>query len=154
MSSGVVAIDAAGDVQLWNAAAQRVLGCPEDSPGDALGRPCREVLAGHPTLARLLLEARERKTPLSRAELPLSSPGGPPRTLGFTLCPVRDPAGTSCGAAMLFRDLTPIERRDERRRLGERLAALGQMAAGTATRPSIRPPRRRRRWLIPVRLRT
>jgi signal transduction histidine kinase len=33
---------------------------------------------------------------------------------------------------MLFRDLTPFERGDEQERLRERLAALGQMAAGMA----------------------
>jgi signal transduction histidine kinase len=33
---------------------------------------------------------------------------------------------------MIFRDLAPIERRDEQERLRERLAALGQMAAGMA----------------------
>jgi signal transduction histidine kinase len=33
---------------------------------------------------------------------------------------------------MLFRNLTPIERSDEQERLRERLAALGQMAAGMA----------------------
>ena len=54
------------------------------------------------------------------------------RPIGFTLVPVRDPHGTARGAALLFRDLTPFERHDEQARLRDRLAALGQMAAGLA----------------------
>jgi signal transduction histidine kinase len=58
--------------------------------------------------------------------------GRPARTIGFTLLCVRDPSGAARGAAMVFRDLTPFERMDEQDRLRDRLAALGQMAAGLA----------------------
>jgi signal transduction histidine kinase len=68
---------------------------------------------------------------LSRAELPLEG-GAAARAIGFTLCPVRDASDRLRGAAMIFRDLAPIERGDEQERLRERLAALGQMAAGLA----------------------
>ena len=54
------------------------------------------------------------------------------RTIGFTLLCVRDPSGAVRGAAIVFRDLTPFERMDEQDRLRDRLAALGQMAAGLA----------------------
>ena len=40
--------------------------------------------------------------------------------------------GALRGAALLFRDLQPLERVDERERLRERLVALGEMAAGLA----------------------
>jgi signal transduction histidine kinase len=58
--------------------------------------------------------------------------GRPARTIGFTLLCVRDSSGVARGAAMMFRDLTPFERMDEQDRLRDRLAALGQMAAGLA----------------------
>ena len=45
---------------------------------------------------------------------------------------MRDERGEVRGAAILFRDLTPFERSNEQDRLRERLAALGQMAAGMA----------------------
>jgi signal transduction histidine kinase len=129
LASGVVAIDVAGRVVSLNAGAQRILACPEGDRAAAIGRDCRDVLAPQPVVARLLLETIERKSPLSRAELQLSGTGS---TIGFTLCPVTSPDGTPCGAAMLFRDLTPIEHADEQERLRERLAALGQMAADLA----------------------
>jgi signal transduction histidine kinase len=127
--SGVVAIDVVGRVVSLNAGAQRILACPEGDRAAVIGRDCRDVLAPQPLVVRLLLETLERKSPISRAELQLSGSGA---TTGFTLCPVMGENGTPCGAAMLFRDLAPIEHADEQERLRERLAALGQMAADLA----------------------
>jgi len=133
MSSGVVAIDAQGEVVMLNPGAQCILGCPAGEVSDAFGKPCLEVLHLQPTVARLLLETLDGRAALSRAELVLKGVGGEMEsTIGFTLTPVRDPQGEVCGAAIIFRDLTPFERMDEQERLRERLAALGQMAAGLA----------------------
>ena len=43
-----------------------------------------------------------------------------------------DRAGTVSGAALLFTDLTRVEQLEERERLRDRLAALGEMAAAIA----------------------
>jgi signal transduction histidine kinase len=45
---------------------------------------------------------------------------------------IRDARGAVAGAVLQFRDLTPYERNAEQERLRERLAALGEMAAGLA----------------------
>jgi signal transduction histidine kinase len=133
MSSGVVAIDAQGEVVMLNPGAQTILGCPEGEPSDAFGKPCLEVLRAQPTIARLLLETLDGRPALSRAELVLKGVRGElENTIGFTLTPVWDPQGEVCGAAIIFRDLTPFERMGEQERLHERLAALGEMAAGLA----------------------
>jgi len=133
MSSGVVAIDDQGAVVMLNPGAQCILGCPEGEPSDAFGKPCLEVLRRQPTVARLLLETLDGRAALSRAELVLKGVRGElESTIGFTLTPVRDPQGEVRGAAIIFRDLTPFERMGEQERLHERLAALGQMAAGLA----------------------
>lgn len=129
MSSGVVAIDLDGVVRVLNASAQQVLGAPAGAPEAALGGACRQVLAAQPGVARLLLGALERKSPISRGELSLEGGGA---SIGLTLGPVRDARGRVRGAGMIFRDLAPIERQDERARLRERLAALGEMAVGLA----------------------
>lgn len=134
LSSGVVAVDQDGTVVLLNEGARRVLGCRDGAPG--AGRPCREVFAQQPAVARLLHDALAGRSALSRAELVLDgAPGAAPGlggTIGFTLSSVRDRHGRVRGAAMIFRDLTPFERSSEQERLRERLAALGQMAAGLA----------------------
>jgi signal transduction histidine kinase len=91
------------------------------------------VLGLQPTVARLLLETLDGRAALSRAELVLEGVRDElENTIGFTLTPVRDPRGEVCGAAIIFRDLMPFERMGEQERLHERLAALGQMAAGLA----------------------
>jgi len=102
-------------------------------PAALLGRPVAELLARQPALRALLAEGQRGHELPSRAELELTFPGGrESRPIGFTLVSVRDAAGTPRGAALLFRDLTSFERMDEQERLRDRLAALGQMAAGLA----------------------
>jgi two-component system sensor histidine kinase AtoS len=133
MSSGVVAIDTRRTVVMMNEGAQRILGCPPGDVAAAVGVDCSEVLAAQPAVAQLLIEALDARSPLSRAELVLEAAAdGGQSTIGFTLSPVRDEQSRVCGAAMIFRDLTPFERRDEQVRLRERLTALGQMAADLA----------------------
>jgi len=140
MRSGLVAVDAAGRLAAWNGDAQRILGRDgrdgrEGQAAEAwLGRDCREALAAQPMVWRLLLEALDGRERPSRAELALApGPDGEPGgTIGFTLMPVRGSGGAVLGAALIFRDLAPIERGGEQVRLHERLAALGQMAAGLA----------------------
>jgi nitrogen-specific signal transduction histidine kinase len=133
MSSGVVAIDGHHRVVIFNDGARRILGCPHGEGADTIGEPCAKLLASQPAVAQLLVEALDVHSPLSRAELVLESFGErDKRTIGFTLSPVHDEHSRVCGAAMIFRDLTPFERMDEQDRLRERLTALGQMAADLA----------------------
>jgi len=129
-SSGICAVDAAGSLVMMNPAARRILG--GSAARARLRMPCEGPLADHPALLRLLREALAGRPPLSRAELCLQREDGQRLTLGFSLASLPDAAGSLRGAALVFRDLTPIERSDERERLQQRLAALGEMAAGLA----------------------
>jgi signal transduction histidine kinase len=52
--------------------------------------------------------------------------------IGYTLSQVKDDAGRPIGAVMFFKDLTQVEQLEERERLRDRLASLGEMAAGIA----------------------
>jgi signal transduction histidine kinase len=131
--SGLVAIDAQGAVAALNTAGHRVLGCAGGDPTAVIGRDCRAALAAQPVVAERLLEALDGAERPSRAELTLASRGDRPAlTIGYTIAAVRDAAGAVAGAVLQFRDLTPYERSAEQERLRERLAALGEMAAGLA----------------------
>ena len=66
---------------------------------------------------------------MDRAEMELEHVA---KSIGFTVSLVQGPDGSPAGAAMFFKDLTPIERKAEQERLKDRLAALGQMAASMA----------------------
>src|SRR5205085_11642712 len=54
------------------------------------------------------------------------------KVIGYTLAFVRNDAGEVIGASMFFKDLTRVEQLEERERLRDRLAALGEMAAAIA----------------------
>ena len=62
----------------------------------------------------------------NRAELRLKSTD---TVIGYTLSLVRDDGGEAVGAALFFKDLTHVEQLEERERLRDRLAAVGEMAA-------------------------
>ena len=72
---------------------------------------------------------RSCRTAPNRVELRLRSTG---KAIGYTLSRISDRAGTVSGAALLFKDLTRVEQLEERERLRDRLAALGEMAAAIA----------------------
>jgi signal transduction histidine kinase len=62
----------------------------------------------------------------NRAELRLKPTD---KVIGYTLSLIRDDEGTTIGAALFFKDLTHVEQLEERERLRDRLAAVGEMAA-------------------------
>ena len=127
MRNGVLAITNAGAVALLNEEGYRIFGV-EPQPDD-LGKPVAEVLRAHPDVVRQLLSAFEMHMLPNRAETRLRPSG---KVIGYTLAFVRDDAGEIAGVAMFFKDLTRVEQLEERERLRDRLAAVGEMAAAIA----------------------
>jgi signal transduction histidine kinase len=124
MRNGVLAIARDGAVVLVNDEACRLFGLP---PGPSLvGQPYAKILHGHPDIVRVLGGAFEMAALPNRAELRLKSTD---TVIGYTLSLVRDEAGATVGAALFFKDLTHVEQLEERERLRDRLAAVGEMAA-------------------------
>ncbi len=135
LNCGVVAVDASGQICVLNDEARRLLFGGAASASSAIEGDYRAVLEHHPSVVRELEEALAGGEGPSRAELALSADDdgpGPGPTIGFSLHILLDDADAPCGAAMLFRDLTPFERQGEQELLRDRLAALGEMAAGMA----------------------
>jgi signal transduction histidine kinase len=127
MRNAVIAVQRDGRLAVMNEAAYRVLGL-RPAPDD-LGRRYRDVLHSCPDVARILASAFELNHLPNRAEMRVKSTG---RVIGYTLCLVCDPQGRATGAMLLFKDLTRVEQLEERERLRDRLAALGEMAAAIA----------------------
>ena len=124
MRNGVLAIARDGGVVLVNDEACRLFALP---PGQTLvGQPFGDVLRNHPDIVRVLGGAFEMAALPNRAELRLKSTD---TVIGYTLSLVRDEAGATVGAALFFKDLTHVEQIEERERLRDRLAAVGEMAA-------------------------
>ena len=127
MRNGVLALTREGLLALINDEAYRIF---EIAPHRTdLGRPIGEVLRDHPEVVRLLNSVFDLGQLPNRAELRLRRSG---KVLGYTLALVRDDTGRVVGASMFFNDLTRVEQLEERERLRDRLAALGEMAAAIA----------------------
>ncbi len=126
MRNGVLAVTRDGDVAVMNDEAYRIFGLTP-APGD-MGRPYADVLRVHPDVVRVIASAFELSHLPNRVEMRLKSTG---RVIGYTLSLIQDEGGVA-GAALFFKDLTRVEQLEERERLRDRLAALGEMAAAMA----------------------
>jgi PAS domain S-box-containing protein len=126
---GSITIDREGRITSINELARKILELKESK---LLGLPCSEVLREHPKLASVFVEAFRMKNQPNRAEMEIRLEDERKRTIGFSMPLIRDDSNQVLGAALLFRDLTQIEHLQEQEQLKERLAALGQMAAGMA----------------------
>ncbi len=94
-----------------------------------VGLSYREVLRAVPDVMRILAGAFESEVLPSREEMRLTPSG---KVIGYTVSIIRDVRGRSVGALLSFKDLTRIEQLEERERLRDRLATLGEMAAAIA----------------------
>ena len=110
-----------------NQVAYRILGLTQ-KPND-IGSPFTTVLRDRPDVCRIVAGAFDLSHLPNRAELRLKSTG---KVIGYTLSQVRDRRGRLTGATLFFKDLTRVEQLEERERLRDRLAALGEMAAAIA----------------------
>jgi signal transduction histidine kinase len=127
MRNGVIAFRRDGTLALMNADGYRIFGLTPSA--DDIGRPFADVLSSCPEIIRVLSGAFELSYLPNRAELRLKELD---RVIGYTLSQVRDDNGSPIGAVLFFKDLTQVEQLEERERLRDRLASLGEMAAGIA----------------------
>ena len=127
LRNGVLAVTVDGTVAVMNDVAYRILGILP-RPSD-IGRPFTGVLAGQPEVARIIAGAFDLTHLPNRAELRLKSTN---KVIGYTISQVHDARGRLTGATLFFKDLTRVEQLEERERLRDRLAALGEMAAAIA----------------------
>jgi signal transduction histidine kinase len=127
LRNGVVAVTRDGRVAVMNEIAYRVLGMKMRTTD--IGRHFSEVLREVPDVVRIIAGAFELSHLPNRAELRLKNTG---KVIGYTLSLVKDARGRDVGATLFFKDLTRVEQLEERERLRDRLAALGEMAAAIA----------------------
>jgi signal transduction histidine kinase len=127
MRNGVIAIHRNGTLALVNDEAYRIFSLTRAA--DDIGRPFAELFRARPDLVRVLSGAFDMTTLPNRAELRLKDLD---RVIGYTLSQVRDEEGQAIGAVLFFKDLTQVEQMEERERLRDRLASLGEMAANIA----------------------
>ena len=135
LRNGVIAVTRDGRIAVMNEVAYRILGLTPRP--DDMGRPFTQVLRDRPDVWRIVSGAFDLSHLPNRAELRLKSTG---KVIGYTLSQVRDARGAITGATLFFKDLTRVEQLEERERLRDRLAALGEMAAAIAHEVRTRSP--------------
>ncbi len=121
--SGILTVDMEGRVSLINDTACTILGV---SKNGATGRPVDEILSG------IDLSAGRPERPVPRPETRLRRSDGAEIFLGFSCSPMKDSDGTEFGNVVIFQDLTPVKQMEERIRIADRLAGVGELAAGLA----------------------
>jgi two-component system sensor histidine kinase PilS (NtrC family) len=124
--SGLVTTDAEGRVLTFNRAAATITGVPA---GQAIGQGALEVLqlpAGVRTQLTTLVQARSL-----RIDLEYRTGDGRLLDIGLMVTMIAFPNGRS-GYLYTFQDVTELKRLERNARLQQRLAAVGEMAAGIA----------------------
>jgi two-component system sensor histidine kinase PilS (NtrC family) len=116
VTSGLLTIDAGGRVTFLNRAGEQMLGVS-----------WRDLMGGR---ADSWLGAFHIDT--ARGETDVVRPDQTRLRLGYSTFPLLGRQGTSFGTAVIFQDLTQLRAMEERVARSERLADLGQLAAGLA----------------------
>jgi two-component system sensor histidine kinase PilS (NtrC family) len=118
LSSGLITIAPDGIVLTANAAAADILG----QPPELAGQPIDQLMPG---LTALIATGHGE---LRRADFVLADD----LTVGVTVSPLRDVRNQVIGRVVNFQDLTELRRLEVQSRRSERLATVGQLAAGIA----------------------
>ena len=121
MAGGLIVTDAQDVVVLFNRTAETIIGRRAD---DVLGQPMDRVLPLPTAIADAGLPVRQECT-FTRID-------GSVIELGATVAPLLAGGGVRAGQLVTFQDLTLINQREAERQRQERLAAVGEMAAGIA----------------------
>jgi len=124
MRNGTLAMTRDGRLAMINEEGYRMFAI-EPRASD-IGDPIAVVFKSQPELVRMLAGIFDLHHLPNRAEMRVRPSG---KVIGYTLAFIRDDDGVVIGAAMFFKDLTHVEQIEERERLRDRLAAVGQMAA-------------------------
>ncbi|MBD3349432.1 MAG: PAS domain S-box protein [Candidatus Eisenbacteria bacterium] len=129
IDSGLVLVDSSGEVVYLNRAGARILGVSEDA---VRGREYRIAFADVPAFCERLAAALESGQAEARAEFFIRRRAGVGTPVGLSTTVLGDGETGEQGVIAIFQDLTEARRIQERLRHEDRLAALGEFAAGLA----------------------
>src|SRR5207244_3589120 len=129
LTTGIVTVDLDGRVVTLNPAAELMTGF---FAGEVRGRYCTEVFAHMPDLAELLMETLASRVPVPGVTVTLRRRNGRAMPVELSAAPLRGGEGKELGVIGVFRDLTRVRQLEDRLRRSDRLAAIGELAAGLA----------------------
>jgi two-component system sensor histidine kinase PilS (NtrC family) len=127
LMSGLATTDMDGRILTFNRAAETITRIPS---ADAVGRPIAQILQLPGDLAGLF-DSSEPHPRLPRVELAFRRADGVSIELGLSTALLITPRGET-GFVFTFQDVTESRKQDREARVQQRLAAVGEMAAGIA----------------------
>ena len=125
LTSGLATVDPHGTLISFNPAAESITGV---RPSEAIGRHVRDVLQLPDALAT---ELESHDVEPRRTEFAFTRQDRRQIEIGVSTAPLVTPQGR-VGRLLTFQDVTEARRRDREARIQQRLAAVGEMAAGIA----------------------
>ena len=128
LMSGLATTDMEGKVLTFNRAAEAITGI---AASDATGRSIVDVLQMPDDLANDLFGPREGRPKLPRVEIAYTRSGYGTIELGLSTALLYTPRGET-GFLITFQDVTEARKHEREARTQQRLAAVGEMAAGIA----------------------
>jgi len=127
LMSGLATCDMQGRLMSFNRAAETITGVPSTQ---ALWRPVVEVLQ-LPEVFHPLFVAGATRPAAQRREYGFRRSDGRDIEMGITSAPLITPRGES-GFLFTFQDVTDVKKQERAARMQQRLAEVGEMAAGIA----------------------
>jgi len=127
LTAGLLVSGLDGEIRILNPAGRRMLGIADTASSDEIRDVLRDL-----ALAELIRESLTTNAPITRRTIALREPRHGVSQLGITVSPLTDTGSHVHGAICLFTDLTAVKDLEERLRLKESLATVGELTAGIA----------------------
>ncbi len=129
MNSALVVVDGDARIQFANPMAERLLG---RAPGELAGLAIADCFAPQDTGVAMLMRVLETGERVQGAESALLARDGRAVPVGVSCSPLRDAPGRTHGAVAVFQDLSEIKQLERQVVQNEKMASIGQLAAGVA----------------------
>ncbi len=130
MKSGLITVDAWGRIVYFNRSAEEILGYTE---AEVKGKDCREAFQERmPELAEKILQVIKYSQEDSRGFLYINGKSRQKIPIGISTSFLGDKKGGVTGVIAIFQDITEVMKLEEKMRVSDRLAAVGELSAGIA----------------------
>jgi two-component system sensor histidine kinase PilS (NtrC family) len=130
LNSGLVTIDPDGRVIFFNHAAEMIMGFAES---EVKGRDFREIFSGRmPQLVANLSGVLRARKGSPRNEMEIINREGRSIPLGVSISLLEEECDNIRGVIAIFQDLTETKKLEEKIRLADKMAAVGELSAAIA----------------------
>jgi len=129
MTSGLLTLDVEGRIETFNVMAETITGL---RGADIRGQLAHQIFVNNVQFLQVLETSRQHRAPLTAPRLEFGRHDGQHVLLALRTAMLQDREGRGGGLLAIFEDLSLIQTLERQLHRADRLAALGQMAAGVA----------------------